>query len=72
MKYICQRYNLPDHWYPKDLQRKARVEEALSWFPMNLRSQAFLFAVSLFSCKTHALFAINDLTTSFKHNYTFM
>lgn len=46
MKYICQKFDLPDHWYPKDLQKKARVEEALSWFPMNLRCQAFLFAVS--------------------------
>ncbi len=48
MKYICQKYSLPDHWYPKDLQRKARVEEALSWFPMNLRCQTFLFSVSLY------------------------
>lgn len=47
LKYICNKYNLPDHWYPKDVQKRARVDEAMSWFPQNLRCKAFYVACVL-------------------------
>ncbi|GAA6223746.1 glutathione S-transferase theta-1-like [Lates japonicus] len=48
LKYMAQKYSssVPDHWYPADLQQRARVNEYLSWQHMNLRahgSKVFLF-----------------------------
>ncbi len=37
MKYICSKYDLPDHWYPKDLQQRAKTDEYLAWHHTNLR-----------------------------------
>ncbi|XP_074146054.1 glutathione S-transferase theta-2B isoform X1 [Sminthopsis crassicaudata] len=31
LHYLSQKYNTPAHWYPSDLQARARVEEYLSW-----------------------------------------
>ena len=46
LKYIYNKYNLPDHWYPRDLKKQARVDEALSWFPQNIRCGAYFLTVS--------------------------
>jgi len=46
LRYLVQKYNVPEHWYPKDLQTRARVDEALAWFPGNLRCGAFFHSVS--------------------------
>ena len=37
LRYIVTRYNLPDHWYPADVTKRARVDEYLSWHCSNLR-----------------------------------
>ena len=37
MKYLVKKYNLPDHWYPKDHQKRAKVDEYLSWHAANVR-----------------------------------
>uniref|UniRef100_A0A8D2MPT2 glutathione transferase n=1 Tax=Zonotrichia albicollis TaxID=44394 RepID=A0A8D2MPT2_ZONAL len=29
--YLVQKFKTPDHWYPADLQKRARVDEYLSW-----------------------------------------
>ncbi|XP_071386299.1 glutathione S-transferase theta-1a [Centroberyx affinis] len=33
LKYLAEKFSasVPDHWYPADLQRRARVNEYLSW-----------------------------------------
>ncbi|KAJ8285763.1 hypothetical protein GJAV_G00030660 [Gymnothorax javanicus] len=31
LKYLAQKFKTPDHWYPTDLQKRARVNEYLSW-----------------------------------------
>uniref|UniRef100_W5L429 glutathione transferase n=1 Tax=Astyanax mexicanus TaxID=7994 RepID=W5L429_ASTMX len=31
MIYLAEKYNTPDNWYPADLQKRARVNEFLSW-----------------------------------------
>jgi hypothetical protein len=46
LRYLCGKYNLPDHWYPSDKQVRAKVDEALAWFPGNLRCGCFFHTVS--------------------------
>jgi len=45
MKYLSQNRKLPDHWYPGDLQKRAKIDEYLSWHHTNLRMGA---AVTVF------------------------
>ncbi|XP_072355263.1 glutathione S-transferase theta-1-like [Scyliorhinus torazame] len=40
LKYLACKYQTPDHWYPADLQKRARVDEYLSWQQTTLRPQA--------------------------------
>ena len=37
MRYICESRNLPDHYYPKDLKKRAKVDFWLDWHHTNLR-----------------------------------
>lgn len=46
LRYLCQKYSVPDHWYPRDLQARAKVEEALTWFSGNLRCGCFYQTVT--------------------------
>jgi len=38
LRYLCRSYNVPDHWYPKDSQKQARVDEYLEWQHLNTRA----------------------------------
>ena len=49
LKYLVRKYQLPDHWYPSDLQRQAKVDEYLGWHGGNLRRGA----ASLLFLKVH-------------------
>uniref|UniRef100_A0ABM5F258 glutathione transferase n=1 Tax=Pogona vitticeps TaxID=103695 RepID=A0ABM5F258_9SAUR len=35
--YLTRKFQTPDHWYPSDLQERARVDEYLSWQHMDTR-----------------------------------
>lgn len=38
IQYLCSRYDLPEHWYPrKDLKAQAKVNEYLNWQHANTR-----------------------------------
>ena len=40
LAYICSSQQVPDHWYPKDIKKRALVDQYLLWHP-NLRSGFF-------------------------------
>ncbi|XP_072023517.1 glutathione S-transferase theta-1-like [Amphiura filiformis] len=31
LMYLSDKYNVPGHWYPKDLDRRAKVDEFMGW-----------------------------------------
>ncbi|XP_061163342.1 glutathione S-transferase theta-1-like [Saccostrea echinata] len=38
LQYLCSKYDLPEHWYPrKDLKAQAKVNEYLNWQHANTR-----------------------------------
>ncbi|XP_041057798.1 glutathione S-transferase theta-1-like [Carcharodon carcharias] len=46
LKYLACKYQVPDHWYPADLQKRARVDEYLAWQHTTIRyqgSRIFMF-----------------------------
>ena len=53
MTYLVDKYHLPDHWYPKDLQKRAKVDEYLHWHHNNLRKEAKLFYYKVSGCNHH-------------------
>uniref|UniRef100_A0A8C6SU31 glutathione transferase n=1 Tax=Neogobius melanostomus TaxID=47308 RepID=A0A8C6SU31_9GOBI len=49
MEYMAEKFNTPDHWFPKDLQKRARVNEYLSWQHLGIRmhgSKIFVMKVN--------------------------
>jgi len=38
LKYLSDKYQVADHWYPKDLQHRARVDCFMSWYHLTLRA----------------------------------
>lgn len=40
MRYLVSKYNLPDHWYPSNIERRAKVDEYLDWHHTNTRAGA--------------------------------
>ncbi|XP_054808450.1 glutathione S-transferase T1-like [Prosopis cineraria] len=37
---------VPDHWYPADLSRRAKINSVLSWYHLNLRRGAATFVLN--------------------------
>ncbi|NXG34977.1 GSTT1 transferase, partial [Dromaius novaehollandiae] len=41
--YLTRKFKTPDHWYPSDLQKGAKVDEYLSWQHVNIRGKGSKF-----------------------------
>lgn len=37
LRYLAREFTVPDHWYPRDSRRRARVDEYLEWQHSNTR-----------------------------------
>lgn len=40
LKYLTAAYSVPDHWYPRQLLKRARVDEYTAWHHTNTRLHA--------------------------------
>lgn len=40
LKYLATKYNAPEHWYPRQPERRARVDEYTAWHHSNTRPHA--------------------------------
>ncbi|XP_035771811.1 glutathione S-transferase theta-2 [Neolamprologus brichardi] len=50
LKYLTTKYDVPEHWYPRQPERRARVDEYTAWHHTNTRPHAakvFLLEVLL-------------------------
>ncbi|XP_049830734.1 glutathione S-transferase theta-1-like [Schistocerca gregaria] len=48
LRYLSRERNVPDHWYPADSKRQARVDEYLEWQHTNTRRSCSLYFTSKF------------------------
>ncbi|XP_062038450.1 glutathione S-transferase theta-1 isoform X2 [Lepus europaeus] len=51
--YLTHKYKVPDHWYPQDLQARARVDEYLAWQHTALRRSCLRALWHKFCCFPH-------------------
>jgi len=42
-QYLCAQHEVPDHWYPKNLQKRARIDEYNSWQHAHTRFQCAVY-----------------------------
>ncbi|XP_062398654.1 glutathione S-transferase theta-2 [Sardina pilchardus] len=40
LKYLATKYDVPDHWYPRHAERRAKVNEYTAWHHTNTRPHA--------------------------------
>eukprot|EP01062_Namystynia_karyoxenos_P073023 TRINITY_DN6978_c0_g1_i1.p1 TRINITY_DN6978_c0_g1~~TRINITY_DN6978_c0_g1_i1.p1 ORF type:complete len:272 (+),score=114.13 TRINITY_DN6978_c0_g1_i1:84-899(+) len=43
MRYLCDKYKVPDHWYPADIQARAKVNAVLDWHASSVRKGIIYF-----------------------------
>jgi glutathione S-transferase len=46
MRYLANRFNVDDHWYPKDAVRRLRVDQYLDWHHTGLRAASSIYVWS--------------------------
>lgn len=44
-RYLARRNKIEDHWYPKDDQARARIDEYLEWQHLNTRQTCFQYFI---------------------------
>lgn len=57
LTYLSSKYQTADHWYPADLQARARIHEYLGWHADCIRS---IFGVSLWVQVRRAIWGVID------------
>ena len=76
LRYLHETRNLPDHWYPKDPRKRAKVDEYLDWHHNGLRLGAggYLFRkyLSLLTGKPAPKEAIQESIVIFQKALTLM
>ena len=76
LRYIQETTGLPDHWYPKDPRKRAKVDEYLDWHHNGLRLGAggYLFRkyISPFTGKAAPKEAIQESVMIFKKALSLM
>ena len=50
LKYLVRKYNLPEHWYPSDVKRQAKIDEYLGWHGTNLRRGGAWYLANKVGC----------------------
>lgn len=40
LKYLTTKYDVPEHWYPRQPEKRARVDEYTAWHHTNTRPHA--------------------------------
>ena len=49
LRYLKEKHECPDHWYPTDLRKRAAVDQYLEWSHQNLRMGCtFWFIMKVF------------------------
>ncbi|RDD46542.1 Glutathione S-transferase theta-1 [Trichoplax sp. H2] len=46
--YLTDKFSTPDHWYPSDLKKRAKINEYLQWHHMNTRWKGGLLVMLKF------------------------
>lgn len=47
LRYLARKYDVPDHWYPKDIEKQARVDEFLEWQHLFQRVPLSLYFITM-------------------------
>jgi len=48
LRYLCRTFEVKEHWYPKDSQKMAKVDEYLEWQHLGMRASGSLYFRELF------------------------
>ncbi|EDV22041.1 uncharacterized protein TRIADDRAFT_59618 [Trichoplax adhaerens] len=45
LQYLAEAFSTPDHWYPSEMKKRARINEYLHWHHLNARCNAGLLVI---------------------------
>jgi len=52
LRYLCDTRDVPDHWYPKDIKKRAQVNLFFDWFqPATATMLSFIFSGTIYTAK---------------------
>lgn len=52
LRYLCRKYTVLDHWYPKNIKAQSKVDEFLEWHHIGLRAPLAMYTeIKVCKCK---------------------
>uniref|UniRef100_A0A8C6PIE4 glutathione transferase n=1 Tax=Nothobranchius furzeri TaxID=105023 RepID=A0A8C6PIE4_NOTFU len=75
LKYLATQYDVPEHWYPRQPQQRARVDEYTAWHHTNTRAHAakvFILEVALNNALSNLKNTLDKLETMFLRRQPFL
>ncbi|RDD46532.1 Glutathione S-transferase theta-1 [Trichoplax sp. H2] len=61
IQYLAKKYSTPDHWYPKEIRARARINEYLAWHHFNTRTNgATGYFIALFIKPRYLKIEVSD------------